>query len=158
MIELYKRNIWNDAKTVNVITTACFSKVTKVRCGAVFSSGRISGIQASFFLQNLGLNMGKFLKLGIFILKLGQIKIPLFKVTRPYINLLVKPRSFSGLLKKCNFMHFERQMPLKMHIFFFPEKKIKKKYVCLPYLKCSGLLPETHLFFFNWLYHRSNTY
>ena len=30
MIELYKRNIWNDTKTVNVITTACFSKVTKV--------------------------------------------------------------------------------------------------------------------------------
>ncbi|KAM9381673.1 protein SDA1 homolog isoform 2-T2 [Phaethornis superciliosus] len=30
MIELYTRNIWNDAKTVNVITTACFSKVTKV--------------------------------------------------------------------------------------------------------------------------------
>ncbi|TNN55539.1 Protein SDA1 [Liparis tanakae] len=29
MVELYKRNIWNDAKTVNVITTACFSKVTK---------------------------------------------------------------------------------------------------------------------------------
>ncbi|XP_058578230.1 protein SDA1 homolog isoform X2 [Neofelis nebulosa] len=29
MIELYRRNIWNDAKTVNVITTACFSKVTK---------------------------------------------------------------------------------------------------------------------------------
>ncbi|XP_076999256.1 protein SDA1 homolog isoform X2 [Tamandua tetradactyla] len=29
MIELYKRNIWNDAKTVNVITTACFSKITK---------------------------------------------------------------------------------------------------------------------------------
>ncbi|XP_065821568.1 protein SDA1 homolog [Labrus bergylta] len=30
MGELYKRNIWNDAKTVNVITTACFSKVTKI--------------------------------------------------------------------------------------------------------------------------------
>ncbi|KAG7477110.1 hypothetical protein MATL_G00090680 [Megalops atlanticus] len=30
MIELYKRNIWNDAKTVNVITTACFSKITKI--------------------------------------------------------------------------------------------------------------------------------
>uniref|UniRef100_A0A3Q3VUB5 Protein SDA1 n=1 Tax=Mola mola TaxID=94237 RepID=A0A3Q3VUB5_MOLML len=30
MMELYKRNIWNDAKTVNVITTACFSKVTKI--------------------------------------------------------------------------------------------------------------------------------
>lgn len=30
MIELYKRNVWNDGKTVNVITTACFSKVTKI--------------------------------------------------------------------------------------------------------------------------------
>ncbi|XP_069566907.1 protein SDA1 homolog [Brachyistius frenatus] len=30
MVELYNRNIWNDAKTVNVITTGCFSKVTKV--------------------------------------------------------------------------------------------------------------------------------
>uniref|UniRef100_A0A8D3A200 Protein SDA1 n=1 Tax=Scophthalmus maximus TaxID=52904 RepID=A0A8D3A200_SCOMX len=30
MAELYKRNIWNDAKTVNVITTACFTKVTKI--------------------------------------------------------------------------------------------------------------------------------
>ncbi|XP_072310860.1 protein SDA1 homolog [Eucyclogobius newberryi] len=30
MAELYKRNIWNDTKTVNVITTACFSKVTKI--------------------------------------------------------------------------------------------------------------------------------
>lgn len=31
MIELYKKNIWNDAKTVNVIANVgCFSKVTKV--------------------------------------------------------------------------------------------------------------------------------
>lgn len=31
MIELYKKNVWNDAKTVNVIATVgCFSKVTKV--------------------------------------------------------------------------------------------------------------------------------
>uniref|UniRef100_UPI00398F6D38 protein SDA1 homolog n=1 Tax=Pristiophorus japonicus TaxID=55135 RepID=UPI00398F6D38 len=35
MIELYKRNIWNDAKTVNVITTACFSKITKILVGAL---------------------------------------------------------------------------------------------------------------------------
>ncbi|NXF85764.1 SDA1 protein, partial [Eubucco bourcierii] len=35
MIELYMRNIWNDAKTVNVITTACFSKVTKVLVAAL---------------------------------------------------------------------------------------------------------------------------
>lgn len=31
MIDLYKKNIWNDAKTVNVIANVgCFSKVTKV--------------------------------------------------------------------------------------------------------------------------------
>lgn len=31
MIELYKKNVWNDAKTVNVIANVgCFSKVTKV--------------------------------------------------------------------------------------------------------------------------------
>ncbi|XP_070506935.1 protein SDA1 homolog [Chironomus tepperi] len=31
MMELYKKNIWNDAKTVNVIATVgCFSKITKV--------------------------------------------------------------------------------------------------------------------------------
>ncbi|XP_047661898.1 protein SDA1 homolog [Tachysurus fulvidraco] len=35
MIDLYKRNIWNDAKTVNVITTACFSKVTKILVGSL---------------------------------------------------------------------------------------------------------------------------
>jgi len=30
MIELYRRNIWNDAKTVNVIKEALFSKFIKV--------------------------------------------------------------------------------------------------------------------------------
>ncbi|KAM8808232.1 protein SDA1 homolog [Eudromia elegans] len=41
MIELYRRNIWNDAKTVNVITTACFSKVTKILvAGLKFFLGR----------------------------------------------------------------------------------------------------------------------
>lgn len=35
MVELYRRNIWNDAKTVNVITTACFSKITKVMVAAL---------------------------------------------------------------------------------------------------------------------------
>ncbi|KAF9948660.1 Protein SDA1 [Modicella reniformis] len=29
-IELYRKNIWNDAKTVNVIAHACFSPVTKI--------------------------------------------------------------------------------------------------------------------------------
>lgn len=30
MTEMYHRQIWNDVKTVNVISTACFSKITKV--------------------------------------------------------------------------------------------------------------------------------
>lgn len=30
MIELYQKNIWRDVKTVNVISTACFSHITKV--------------------------------------------------------------------------------------------------------------------------------
>merc|ERR1712142_441945 len=35
MISLYKKNVWKDEKTVNVITTACFSKVTKVMVTAL---------------------------------------------------------------------------------------------------------------------------
>ncbi|CAG2123038.1 unnamed protein product, partial [Medioppia subpectinata] len=30
MIELYNKNVWKDAKTVNVIGSACFSKITKI--------------------------------------------------------------------------------------------------------------------------------
>ncbi|XP_020617627.1 protein SDA1 homolog [Orbicella faveolata] len=35
MVELYRKNIWNDAKTVNVLTTACFSSVTKIVVAAL---------------------------------------------------------------------------------------------------------------------------
>uniref|UniRef100_A0A147BSR7 Protein SDA1 n=1 Tax=Ixodes ricinus TaxID=34613 RepID=A0A147BSR7_IXORI len=35
MIALYKKNIWNDAKTVNAITTACFHKTTKIMATAL---------------------------------------------------------------------------------------------------------------------------
>ncbi|XP_017776201.1 PREDICTED: protein SDA1 homolog [Nicrophorus vespilloides] len=35
MIDLYKKNVWNDTKTVNVIATACFSKVVKVMVTAL---------------------------------------------------------------------------------------------------------------------------
>ncbi|RUS20386.1 SDA1-domain-containing protein [Endogone sp. FLAS-F59071] len=38
-VELYRKNVWNDAKTVNVIAEACFSPVTKIS---------VTGIQ--FFL------------------------------------------------------------------------------------------------------------
>ena len=62
-------------------------------------------------------------------------KISVFRVTRPYLNLLVKPRFFSGFLEKC------------IIIFFSRKKMILNKCVCLPYLKFSNPLPETHLFF-----------
>jgi len=35
MISLYKKNIWRDEKTVNVIASACFSKITKILVTAV---------------------------------------------------------------------------------------------------------------------------
>ena len=35
-------------------------------------------------------------------------KIPVFRVTRPCLNFLVKPRIFKVFWKKNNFMHFER--------------------------------------------------
>jgi len=35
MISLYQKGVWRDAKTVNVITTACFSKITKVMVTAI---------------------------------------------------------------------------------------------------------------------------
>ena len=63
---------------------------------------------------------------------LGQIKIPVFRVTRPYLNLLMKPRiifRFSG--QKYNFMHFERLFKMPKIIFF--QEKIRK-YVRLSYL------------------------
>ena len=41
-------------------------------------------------------------------------------------------------------------MPIKMHkmLLFFLEKKLNLKKMCLSYLKSSGPLPETHLFFY----------
>lgn len=41
MIELYRKNVWRDAKTVNVIATACFSEITKLM---------VTGVK--FFLGN----------------------------------------------------------------------------------------------------------
>ncbi|XP_074650192.1 uncharacterized protein LOC141905265, partial [Tubulanus polymorphus] len=35
MIELYRRNVWKDPKTVNVISTACFSKITKLLVASI---------------------------------------------------------------------------------------------------------------------------
>ena len=45
----------------------------------------------------------------------GDIKIPVFRVTRPSLNLLVKPRFFPGFLggKRGENMHFERRNALQ---------------------------------------------
>ena len=84
--------------------------------------------------------------------KLGQNKKkrPVFRVTRPYLNLLVKPRNFFQVFWKIyDFMLLKGKMPFKMHkiIYFFQKKELKIKYVCLHYPKCSDLLP-----FFIWPY------
>ena len=64
----------------------------------------------------------------------GQIKkIPVFRVIRPYPNLLVQPRFFSTFLEKNIILCILKgEMPFKMHrIIFFPETKNNlKKYVC----------------------------
>ena len=43
-------------------------------------------------------------------------------------------------------MHFEGEMPFKMHKLYFFSRK--KKYVCLPYLKFLDPLSETHFFIY----------
>ena len=53
-------------------------------------------------------------------------KILVFRVTRAYLNLLVKPGIFFMFsAKKYNFMHFERRICLSkcIQLHFFPEKK-----------------------------------
>ena len=51
---------------------------------------------------------------------------PAFRVTWPYLNLLLKPRFVSGFLEKIkNLCNLKGEMPFKMHkIIFFPEKKM----------------------------------
>ena len=82
-------------------------------------------------------------------------KIHVLRVTRPYINLLVKPRIFSGFLgKNIILCILKGKLPFKMHkiIYIFPEKKITKKInVCLPYLKFQTRYPK-HSYFFIWPY------
>ena len=79
----------------------------------------------------------------------------MFRVTRPYLNLLAKPsvknlEYFSAFLEKYNLCILKGQMPFKMHkiiyfsrIFFF----FFFKFVCLFYLKFSDPLPKTHIYF-----------
>ena len=57
--------------------------------------------------------------------ELGQIKNNVFRVTRPYLNLLVKPRIFSCFLEKYIILCILKgEMPFKMHkiVYFFRKK------------------------------------
>ena len=57
--------------------------------------------------------------------------IPVFRVTRPYLNLLVKPRIFSGFSgKNIILCILKGEMPFKMHkiIYFSPKTKYLKKW------------------------------
>ena len=73
-------------------------------------------------------------------------KIPMSRVTRPYLNLLVKPKiSFRFSEKKKNIILciLKGEMAFNVHNYIFiPD--IFFKNVCLPYLKFSDPLPETH--------------
>ena len=73
-------------------------------------------------------------------------KIPVFKETRPYLNLL----NFDFFFKKNKILCILKgKMLFKMHkiILLFQIKKIK--YVCLPYLKFPDPLPK-HTYYFIW--------
>ena len=82
---------------------------------------------------------------------LGQIKkIPLFRASRFYLNLLMKLFFFSGFLgKKYNFMHFERQNAFQnsKNYFYFSEKKI-----CVPTLPKNFRPVTRNTHFFIWPY------
>ena len=56
-------------------------------------------------------------------------KIPVFRVTVPYLNLLVKPKK-SGFLEKVILCILKGEIPFKMHKIIFSRKKIIKKYMC----------------------------
>ena len=75
-------------------------------------------------------------------------KIPVFRVTRLYLNLLVKPRFFSGFLSKC------------IKLYFFPEKKLLKKKICVPtLLKLSDpVTRNTLIFLFGLINHTIGTW
>jgi protein SDA1 len=53
MIELYRKSIWRDERTVNVISTACFSDITKLAVTAIkffLGTGKKSFLLFEYFL------------------------------------------------------------------------------------------------------------
>ena len=79
----------------------------------------------------------------------GQIKKnPVFSVTQPDLNLLVKPRIFSGFLKKYIIVCILKgEMPFKMHKMLFSSRKK----ICVPILP-KIFRPVTRNIHFTFLY------
>ena len=78
-------------------------------------------------------------------------KIPVFRVTRPYLNLLVKPRIFFRFSGKNRILCILKgKMPFKMlKIVFYSRKKDKK--MCVPTLpKIFRPVTPNKLIFFIW--------
>ena len=75
-------------------------------------------------------------------------KETLFRVTQPYLNLLVKPRIFSGFLEKSIILCILKGIsPFKMQKIISLSRKKKKKYVCLPYRNFQTRYPKLTYFF-----------
>ena len=78
-------------------------------------------------------------------LRLGQIRKTVFRVTPPYLNLMVKPGVFFRFSGKNIILCILKG---EMNYIFF-QKKIVFKKMCVPTLpKVSDLLPEKSFFFY----------
>ena len=87
-------------------------------------------IRNYFLLGTLNLRLSEYKIAGVF--DMAKLKIPVFRVTQPYLHLLVKPRiffSFPG--KNIILCILKGEMPFKMHK-IIPEKIIEKNVPTLP--------------------------
>ena len=77
----------------------------------------------------------------------------MFRVARPYLNLLVNPKvlfRFSG--KNITLCILKGKMPFKMHKIIFSRKKIKWKIICVPTLPKIFRPVTQNSYFFIWPY------
>ena len=81
---------------------------------------------------------------------LANKKIPVFRVTRPHLNLLVKPSIFFRFSGKSIILCILKSiLPFKRHeIIYFSIKKINKKPVCLPTKNFQTCYPKHAYFLF----------
>ncbi|EDO40827.1 predicted protein [Nematostella vectensis] len=108
LIELYKRNVWKDAKTVNVITTACFSPVPKILVAALkFFLGSDEGSAGDDSDSESDVSYLKFEFLEMIMNSLASLLLPKHKkkhkqtsVNFSALHLINDPQGFSERLFK----------------------------------------------------------